>query len=193
LASAPTVGRLLGVSSNDPVGNLGPQASPGIGGSFEAIEVRAARERAAPPSHAGGVRLVGLPRVPPWASLVAELPSEVYPPAHSVRIKGLIQNSLRELLPPPETRPRRAGSFPWRSLLLRDSSGYGPWFRRTRIHPPNRLSTSSPARVHSPRAEARVRSLGATRRISFRPRGSSPPRRFAPRAGRESVAPRSRS
>jgi hypothetical protein len=44
-----------------------------------------------------------------------------------------------------------------------------------------------------PGAEAPIGSTGATRRIAFRPRGSSPPRRFPPRGGRGSVAPRSRT
>jgi hypothetical protein len=44
-----------------------------------------------------------------------------------------------------------------------------------------------------PGAEAPIGLVGPTHRVAFRPRGSSPPRRFPPRGGRGSIAPRSRT
>lgn len=53
-------------------------------------------------------------------------------------------------------------------------------------------SSTCRLRVHSTEDESSDRSDGATRRIPCRPRGLSPPRRFAPRSGRGFVAPRYR-
>jgi hypothetical protein len=60
--------------------------------------------------------------------------------------------------------------------------------RRSRALPPTCLS-----RVHSREPEPPSVGRVPTRPILFRPRGSSPPRRFPPRGGRGSIAPRSRT
>jgi hypothetical protein len=51
-----------------------------------------------------------------------------------------------------------------------------------------RLSADIPLRVHSRRDESRHRLLGATRAVSFRPRGFPPPRRLPPHNGPGRVA-----
>jgi hypothetical protein len=45
----------------------------------------------------------------------------------------------------------------------------------------------------TPGSRGSLRASAATRRLMFRPRGFSPPRRFAPRKGRGFIAPRNRS
>jgi hypothetical protein len=61
--------------------------------------------------------------------------------------------------------------------------------RRSRALPPTCLSRVNSRRSRSPSFGR----AGTHRPILFRPRGSSPPRRFPPRGGRGSVAPRSRT
>jgi hypothetical protein len=58
--------------------------------------------------------------------------------------------------------------------------------------------SSAPSHRHTPsastpRSRSSLRADAATRRLAFHPRGFAPPRWFAPRKGRGSVAPRNRS
>ena len=58
-----------------------------------------------------------------------------------------------------------------------------------RVSPSHRYTS----RASTPRSRSSLRADVATRRLSFRPRGFAPPRRFSPRGSHGSVAPRNRS
>jgi hypothetical protein len=80
----------------------------------------------------------------------------------------------------PTERSKTAGIGSRQPLLSWDSSNVCPLADKPSARP-------------LPGAEAPFGPTGSTHRVKFRPRGSSPPRRFPPRRGRGFVAPRSRT
>jgi hypothetical protein len=159
-----------------------PGGDRGVSWGFRVCGAGTGRmNRRAGSSGARGSGSVGLPRAPlrPW--LLTEPVPGAFPGPTPLLAEcrpscpwHLLHRARTEAGAPRRHRGAESSFLSWDS-----SAGCAP-------------SSTCQLRVHSTEDESSDRSDGATRRIPCRPRGFSPPRRFAPRSGRGFVAPRYR-